>query len=473
MEEILGFVELVNNRVLWGLPMVALMLGTGLFLTWVTRGMIFRKFSLVMRYTVKSLFQKGDSPRKNGTITPFQAVCTALAATVGTGNIVGVALAIATGGPGAVFWLWISALAGMVVKFCEVTLSQAYRTADPTGRPVGGPMYYIENGMGKKWLAVLFAVFGSLAALGIGASVQANALSGGIQMALGLPGQVIGLTVAALGALIFLGGIRRIASVTEFLVPFMSALYILGALVALMLRWDQIPTAFGLIFKSIFTGTAARGGFVGATAMYACRVGMARGVFTHEAGMGSAPIAHGSAANDHPARQGLWGAFEVFFDSIVLCTVTALVILTSGVWSEARLLGDTRAMSALAFERAFPGGRYMVALGLCLFAFATIVAWYYYGERCVTYLCKGSHALRRCYQIAYTAMIYWGCVAGLDAVWTLADLFNGLMALPNLAALLGLWPVIRALSDDFFRDPHRIRPENADFSHLAPHREKR
>ena len=472
MEEILGLVELVNNRVLWGLPMVVLMLGTGLFLTWVTRGMIFRKFSVVMRYTVKSLFQKGDSPRENGTITPFQAVCTALAATVGTGNIVGVALAIATGGPGAVFWLWVSALVGMVVKFCEVTLSQAYRTADETGRVLGGPMYYISDGFGKPRLAALFALFGSVAALGIGASVQANALSGGIHMALGLPDRMIGVTVAALGALIFIGGIRRIASVTEFLVPFMSALYILGALVALLLRWDQIPAAFGLIFKSIFTGTAARGGLVGATAMYACRVGMARGVFTHEAGMGSAPIAHASAANDHPARQGLWGAFEVFFDSIVLCTVTALVILTSGLWSDPVLLGDTRAMSALAFEQAFPGGRYIVGLGLCLFAFATIVAWYYYGETCVAYLCKGSSALRRCYQIAYTAMIYWGCVASLDAVWAFADLFNGLMALPNLTALLGLWPVIRGLSDDFFRDPHRIRPENADFSHLAPRREK-
>lgn len=460
MAEILNLVELLNRHVLWGVPMVVLMLGTGLFLTWVTRGMIFRKFSLVMRYTVKSLFQKGDSPRKNGTITPFQAVCTALAATVGTGNIVGVALAIATGGPGAVFWLWISALVGMVVKFCEVTLSQAYRTADETGRILGGPMYYISAGLGKPRLAALFAVFGSVAALGIGASVQANALSGGIHMALGLPDQIVGVAVAALGAMVFIGGIRRIASVTEYLVPFMSALYILGALVALLLRWDRIPAAFGLIFKSIFSGTAARGGFVGATALYACRVGMARGVFTHEAGMGSAPIAHAAAASDHPARQGLWGAFEVFFDSIVLCTVTALVILTSGLWSDPILAGDGGLISAMAFEQAFPGGRCIVALGLCLFAFATIVAWYYYGETCVAYLCKGSNTLRRCYQLAYTAMIYWGCTASLDAVWALADLFNGLMALPNLAALLGLWPVIRALSDDFFRDPHRIRSES-------------
>ncbi len=472
MAEILNLVELLNRHVLWGVPMVALMLGTGLFLTWVTRGMLFRRFSVVMRYTVKSLFQKGDSPRKNGTITPFQAVCTALAATVGTGNIVGVALAIATGGPGAVFWLWISALAGMVVKFCEVTLSQAYRTANPPGRPVGGPMYYIENGMGKKWLAALFAVLGSLAALGIGASVQANALSGGIQMALGLPGRIIGLAVAALGGLIFLGGIRRIASVTELLVPFMSALYILGSLLVLVLHARRIPAAFGSIFRSIFTGTAAKGGFWGATAMQACRVGMARGVFTHEAGMGSAPIAHGAAGTDHPARQGLWGAFEVFFDSIVLCTVTALVILTSGLWSDQALAGDGGAISALAFERAFPGGGYIVTLGLTLFAFATIVAWYYYGAVCLDYLSGGCPWARRLYQLGYISMTYWGCITDLEAAWALADLCNALMAIPNLVALLALWPVIRGLSDDFFRDPHRIRPENADFSHLAPRRKK-
>lgn len=473
MEAMIRLIGLLNDHVLWGLPMVVLMIGTGLFLTWVTGAVIFRKFSVVIRYTLRTLFQKGNGRPEAGAITPFQAVCTALAATVGTGNIVGVALAIATGGPGAVFWLWISALVGMVIKYCEVTLSQAYRTTNETGQLVGGPMYYISAGLGMPRLAALFAVFGGFAALGIGASVQANALAGGIHTAFGLSDGIVGLVVAALGALIFLGGIRRIANVTEFLVPFMSALYILGALAVLFIHAHRIPAAFGMIFKSIFTGTAARGGFLGATAMYACRVGMARGVFTHEAGMGSAPIAHASAANDHPARQGLWGAFEVFFDSIVLCTVTALVILTSGVWYDPALLGDTRAMSALAFEQAFPGGRYIVTLGLCLFAFATIVAWYYYGETCVAYLAGGSRGVRRLYQVAYTAMTYWGCVAGLDAVWAFADLFNGLMAIPNLMALVALSPVIRRLSDDFFRDPHRLRPGNTDFRHLAPRRKEK
>ena len=473
MEVILNLIEKINDNVVWGLPMVILMIGTGIFLTFITKGVIFTKFRIVMRYTTKTLFRKVDkSQMEEGTITPFQAVCTALAATVGTGNIVGVALAIATGGPGAIFWLWVSALVGMVIKYCEVTLSQAYRTTNDKGETVGGPMYYISKGMGMKWLAVLFAVFGGFASLGIGASVQANALAGGVNATFGIPTWTIGIVAAGLGALIFIGGIKRIASVTEFLVPFMSILYIVGAFAVLVINLDQIPAAFMLIFRNTFTGTAAVGGFLGATVMYACRVGMARGVFTHEAGMGSAPIAHASADTDHPARQGLWGAFEVFFDSIVMCTITALVILTSGLWYDAALVDDTRAMSSLAFENAFTGGQYIVTVGLCLFAFATIVAWYYYGEKCIEYLSKESRIVKLCYQVVYTLMIYWGCVAGLDAVWEFADLFNGLMAVPNLIALIALSPVIKRLSDDFFRAPDLQRPKGTDYSHLIRRKEK-
>ena len=473
MEAILNVIGYLNDNIVWGLPMVILMLGTGIFLTVLTKGVIFTKFHIVMRYTTKTLFRKVDKSKlEEGAITPFQAVCTALAATVGTGNIVGVALAIATGGPGAVFWLWISALVGMVIKYCEVTVSMAYRTTNEKGELVGGPMYYITRGMGKKWLAILFALLGGLASLGIGASVQANALAGGVNATFGVPTWTVGIVVAALGALIFIGGIKRIANVTEFLVPFMSILYIVGALIVLIINIDQIPTAFGLIIKNTFTGTAAMGGFLGASVMYACRIGMARGVFTHEAGMGSAPIAHASADNDHPARQGLWGAFEVFFDSIVMCTVTALVILTSGLWFDPALVGDTRAMSATAFENAFTGGQYIVTVGICLFAFATIVAWYYYGEKCVEYLSKGSKLVKLGYQIIYTAMVYVGCVASLDAVWEFADLFNGLMAIPNLIALIVLAPAIKRLSDDFFHDPDAQRPKNTDFSHLTQEKEK-
>lgn len=467
MEVILSFIGKLNDNIIWGLPMVILMIGTGIFLTFITKGVIFTKFNVVMRYTTKTLFRKVDkSQLEEGAITPFQAVCTALAATVGTGNIVGVALAIATGGPGAIFWLWISALVGMVIKYCEVTLSQAYRTTNDKGEVVSGPMYYISKGMGKKWLAVLFAVFGGFASLGIGASVQSNALAGGVSATFGIPTWIIGVTAAVLGALIFIGGIKRIATVTEFLVPFMSILYIAGALIVLIINIEQIPAAFALIIKNTFTGTAAVGGFLGATVMYACRVGMARGVFTHEAGMGSAPIAHASASNDHPARQGLWGAFEVFFDSIVMCTITALVILTSGLWCDSALVGDTRAMSSMAFENAFTGGQYIVTFGLCLFAFATIIAWYYYGEKCIEYLSKGNKVVKFIYQIIYTLMIFWGCVASLDAVWEFADLFNGLMAVPNLIALIALSPVIKRMSDNFFKDPDSIRPKGTDYSDL-------
>lgn len=467
MDFIMDLIGKLNDNVIWGIPMVVLMIGTGIFLTILTKGVVFTKFNVVMRYTTKTLFQKRNKDQiEAGAISPFQAVCTALAATVGTGNIVGVALAIATGGPGAIFWLWISALVGMVIKYCEVTLSQAYRTVNQKGEIVGGPMYYITKGMGKKWLAILFAIFGSLASLGIGASVQANALSGGVTATFGVKPWIIGIVVAMLGALIFIGGIKRIASVTELLVPFMSILYIVGAIVVLVVNVKEIPAAFGMIFKNTFTGTAAFGGFLGASVMYACRIGMARGVFTHEAGMGSAPIAHAAASSDHPARQGLWGAFEVFFDSVVMCTVTALVILTSGLWSDANYVGDTRAMSSTAFENAFTGGQYIVTIGLCLFAFATIIAWYYYGEKCIEFLFKGNRIVKLIYQIIYTLMIFWGCVASLDAVWEFADLFNGLMAIPNLIALIVLAPVIKKLSDNFFKNPDQKRPKDTDYSDL-------
>lgn len=466
MKKIMDIIIALNDNIIWGLPMVILMIGTGLFLTIITKGVIFRHFGIVMRYTTKTLFQKKDkTQRKEGSITPFQAVCTALAATVGTGNIVGVALAIATGGPGAVFWLWISALVGMVIKYCEVTLSVAYRTTNESGEIVGGPMYYITRGLGMKWLAILFAFFGFMASFGIGASVQANSLATGIHTSFDLPLWGIGFVVAILAGLVFIGGIKRIASVTEILVPFMAIFYIVGAIVVLIINAKGIPTAFGSIFKSAFSGSAATGGFLGATVMYACRIGMARGVFTHEAGMGSAPIAHASADNDHPARQGLWGAFEVFFDSIVMCTITALVILTSKLWCADPVMNEG-AMSSAAFQQAFRGGQYIVTIGLVLFAFATIIAWYYYGEKCVEYLFKGKRIAIRLYQVVYVIFVYVGCVANLDTVWEFADLFNGLMAFPNLIALVALSPTIRCLSADFFRNPHQIRPKGTDFGHM-------
>lgn len=387
----------------------------------------------------------------------------------------GVALAVATGGPGAIFWLWLSALAGMVIKYCEVTLSVAYRTRNERGEIVGGPMYYISRGLGVSWLAVLFAIFGFLASFGIGASVQANSLATSVNATFGIPLPAIGAVVAALAGLVLIGGIKRISQITEVLVPFAAVFYLIAAFVVLVFNAAEIPAAIGMIFRDAFTGTAATGGFLGATVMYACRVGMSRGVFTHEAGMGSAPIAHASADTDHPARQGLWGTFEVFFDTIVMCTITGLVIITSGLWHADPMMSEG-AMSSAAFGQSIPGGQYIVTVGLMLFAFATLIAWYYYGEKCVEYLFRRAPAAARVavrvYQVAYVAMVFAGCVTNLDVVWEFADCFNGLMAIPNLIALIALSPVIRRLAADFFRDPDRRRPRDTDYSGLLVFRDK-
>ncbi len=456
----------LNTHVLWGPPMVVALLTVGVFLTAVTKGMLFRRFGVLVRYTVGSLFRrKGRNPAARGAISPFQAVCTALAATVGTGNIVGVGLAIAVGGPGALFWLWVSALVGMVLKYAEVTLAVAYRTVGDDGQVVGGPMYYIEKGLGRKGMARLFAFFGWLASFGIGAGVQANALAGSLRDGFGLRADAVGVVTALLAGLVIIGGIRRIAAATRVLVPFMSLFYMVGAAVVLVRHGAAISSAFAQVFEGAFHGTAAVGGFAGASVGYACRIGMARGVFTHEGGMGSAPIAHASAATDHPARQGLWGAFEVFFDSVIMCTVTGLVILTTDSW-QAFPMPQGAALCAAAFSKGFFGGGYVVYVGMVLFAFATIIAWFYYGERCAEYLSSRRQWLKTLYPFVYVLVVFGGCVAQLDAVWAAADLFNGLMALPNLAALVALSSVVGRLSKDFFRHPHHLRKDGEDFTPL-------
>ncbi len=448
-------IEKFNGSILWGIPMVILMLGTGLYLIIVTKGILFRRFNTVLRHTVKTLFLKpSDTISKNGTISPFQAVCTALAGTVGTGNIIGVALAIAAGGPGSVFWLWISALIGMTVKYSEVTLAVAYRQKDPNGHFCGGPMYYMTHGLQQKWLAVLFSVCGAVAAFGIGAAVQSNSIATGLQDTFQLPPQATAIVISVLAGLVVIGGIRRIAGVAEWLVPFMALFYMVGSIAVLIVNSEALPGAVASIFRDAFTGTAATGGFLGASVRYACRIGFARGVFTHEAGMGSAPIAHAEADTDHPARQGLWGAFEVFFDSIVMCTVTALVILTSGLWKNSSGFSGGN-MCAAAFAQAIPYGQYIVSIGLVLFAFATVIAWYHYGEKCLGYLFPRSQLAVIIYKTLYIGMVYAGCVTGLEAVWELADLFNGLMAIPNLTALILLAPRIRDLTKDFFDAPDK------------------
>ncbi len=431
------------NGFVWGPPMLVLLVGTGVYLTFRTNFFSILKLGYVLKNTLFKIFAKGQAGE--GEITPFQAVATALAATVGTGNIAGVATAIALGGPGAVFWMWLSAIFGMTTKFGEVVLSIKYREKTPDGRFVGGPMYYIQNGTGQKWLAKIFAVFGALAAFGIGNMVQSNSVAASLQESFSVPPLVTGLVLAALTALVILGGIKRIGAVTEKLVPFMASIYILGALFIIIMNASHIPEAFGLIFSNAFTPTAATGGFAGATLAMGIRFGIARGVFSNEAGLGSAPIAHAAATTDHPVRQGLWGVFEVFMDTIVICSLTALAILVSGLWDS----GVTgAALTTQAFDEAIIGGGYIVSVGIMLFAFSTILGWSYYGERCAEYL-FGPKAIVP-YRVVWIPFVIIGSIGGLTFIWDLADTLNGLMAIPNLIGVVLLSGTVISLTKEFF-----------------------
>jgi len=442
MDFIMDFNSAVNSFV-WGPPMLFLLVGTGVYLTIGTKFFSILKLGYVLRNTLLKIFSKDQAGE--GEITPFQAVATALAATVGTGNIAGVATAIALGGPGAVFWMWVSAVFGMTTKFGEVVLSINYREKTQDGRFVGGPMYYIANGLNMKWLATVFAVFGALAAFGIGNMVQSNSVAASLQESFNISPLVTGLVLAVLTALVILGGIKRIGSVTEKLVPGMAAIYILGAVFIIFMNGSHIPEAFGLIFGNAFTGTAAVGGFAGSTLAMAVRFGVARGVFSNEAGLGSAPIAHAASTTDHPVRQGLWGVFEVFMDTIVICTLTALAILVSGLWNT----GVTgAALTTQAFDEAILGGGYIVSIGIMLFAFSTILGWSYYGERCAEYL-FGVKAIVP-YRIIWIPFVVIGAIGGLEFIWDLADTMNGLMAIPNLVGILLLSGTVIRLTKEFF-----------------------
>jgi AGCS family alanine or glycine:cation symporter len=440
------FMELNSklNSLVWGPPMLVLIVGTGVYLTTRINFMSITKIGYVLKNTLLKMFDK--STVGEGEITPFQAVATALAATIGTGNIAGVATAIALGGPGAVFWMWLSAIFGMATKYGEVVLAIKYREKTPDGRFVGGPMYYIRNGLNLKWLAAIFALFGALAAFGIGNMTQANSVAAVLESNFGVNKWISGIIVAAATAAVVLGGLKRIVQVTEKLVPFMAAFYVLGGIIILVTNAARIPAAFGLIFSQAFTGTAAVGGFAGSTIMMAARYGVARGVFSNEAGLGSAPIAHAAATTDNPVRQGLWGIFEVFMDTIVVCSITALSIMVTGVWQT----GETgAALSALAFDTAIPGiGGSIVAVGVLLFAYSTIISWEYYGERCAEYL-LGSKVILP-YRILFIPFIVIGAIGGLVTIWDIADTLNGLMAIPNLIGVLGLSGVIIKLTKEYF-----------------------
>jgi len=450
------------NGIVWGIPMMILILGAGVYLSVRCGFPQFTHFIHIMKNTLGKAFEKTE--QKEGAVSPFKAMCTALAASIGTGNIAGVSGAIAIGGPGAVFWMWISALLGMCTKYAEVTLSIKYRQRNEAGDWVGGPMYYITNGLGKnwKWLGVIFAVFGALAAFGIGNMTQINTIAGTINTAISqfvttTPSQqtiiawVISIICAVVVAVVLLGGIQRLADVTALLVPVMAIIYIVAALIVIIVNIGAVPAAFAAIFKGAFNPAAVSGGLVGVTLKTVITKGVGRGIFSNEAGLGSAPIAHAAADVEHPVQQGIFGVFEVFMDTIVVCTMTALVALLGNgldgiVWGE-----DIGAnLTINGFMSVFPGkiSATCVAICLSLFAISTVLTWALYGTRCVEFLF--GYKASKIYQIIFCG---FACIAGgvsLKLAWDIADTLNGLMAIPNLIALLLLSPMVIKLTKEYF-----------------------
>ena len=437
--------DLLNtiSGVIWGPIMLVLLLGTGIFLTIGLKAMPWRQ--LIAGF---QLLWRGRHSEGKGDITPFQALMTALAATIGTGNIAGVATAIFLGGPGAVFWMWITALVGMATKYSEAVLAVKFREVDERGRFVGGPMYYIKNGLGHswKWLGIAFALFGMIAAFGIGNMVQANSVADAMSSAFDIPDWITGGVMVVLTASVILGGIHRIGVVAAKLVPFMALAYIAGALWIILAHIADIPAALMSIVNDAFTGTAATGGFAGAAVWAAIRFGVARGIFSNEAGLGSAPIAHAAAQTNDPVQQGMIGMLGTSIDTIIVCTMTALVIILTGTWSS----GETGpSLSMLAFSTGLPGiGGTIVSLGLAIFAFTTVLGWSYYGERCAEFL-FGIRVILP-YRLLWLVAIMVGALGKLEIIWLLADVLNGLMAIPNLIALVALSPLVFQLTRTHF-----------------------
>lgn len=443
METIQNFVTWLNG-IVWGVPMIVLILGTGLYLQIRLRWLPLRKIGYGFRMIAKS--RKADDMAE-GEITPFAALMTALSATIGTGNIAGVATAIALGGPGAVFWMWMTAFVGMATKYAEVVVAVHYRQKDDQGDHVGGPMYAIKNGLGPRWgwLAAAFALFGGLAGFGIGNMVQANSIAEAMENAFGIPRWSIGLILTVLTGAVVLGGIRRIGAVAEKLVPAMAICYIIAVLFVLAVNFSALPGALMMIITSAFTPTAATGGFIGATVMMGIQRGVARGIFSNEAGLGTAGIAQAAGATRDPVFSGMIGMMGTFIDTIVICTMTALAIMVTGVWTSGE---SGAALSAAAFETAMPGvGEEILALLLAVFAFTTILGWAFYGEKCWEYL-FGSK-VEKPFRILWTISVFVGTVVSLDFAWLVADTLNALMAIPNLISLLVLTPVVLMLTREY------------------------
>lgn len=433
------------NAIVWGPVTLCLLVGTGLYLTIRLKLIQVFKLPLALSLLFKPASGKGD-------LSSFAALCTALSATIGTGNIVGVATAIKIGGPGALFWMWLAAFFGMATKYAECMLAVKYRTTDARGNIAGGPMYYIERGLGLKWLAKIFAVFGvGVAFFGIGTFAQVNAISDAMTIAFDVPAWTTAIVLTLMVAAVTLGGVKRIANVAQKLVPTMALGYVLACIWILLMFADQIMPALQLVLHSAFTPISAAGGFLGATVAQALQIGIARGVFSNESGLGSAPIAAAAAKTNEPVEQGMVSMTGTFFDTILICTMTGLVLIITGVWS-----GDTAgaAMTSAAFAAGGSAiiGQYVVTIALVCFAFTTILGWHYYGERCWYYLTGqrlGEKGIKL-YQLTFLSLIAGGAFIKLDLIWMLADTVNGLMAIPNLIALIGLRHVIMAETNKYF-----------------------
>ena len=461
MLEKIGQINSVVNAFVWGRGMLVIFLGVGMLFTLQTGFFQFKGWKVWMGDTLGALFRdrRVRKAQDRQSISQFQSFCTALAATLGTGNITGVATAIVTGGPGAVFWMWVSAFLGMMTIYAENVLGIKYRYKNSEGAWVGGAMVYMERGLGAKWLAVFFSIFCLCASFGMGNMTQANAIAKGLKTTLKIPEQFTGMALMVLVAVVILGGVQRVAMVAEKIVPFMAAFYILGGLLVIVIHYERIPETFLWIFGEAFGLRAVGGGVAGYGVKMAMKMGISRGVFSNEAGLGSSVMAHAASDVSCPQIQGMWGMAEVFIDTIVVCTITALVILTSGVYDPQRCISniadgveniDGTTLTGNAFATVFPNGDKFLAISIALFAFATIIGWAYFGERTAAYL-FGEHAVFP-YKLIYILLLLPGSVLAPKLVWELSDTFNGLMAIPNLTALILLHGEVIRMAKEYKRN---------------------
>ncbi|MCK4240714.1 MAG: sodium:alanine symporter family protein [Candidatus Atribacteria bacterium] len=451
MTAIMELMDVINAFV-WGPPMMIILVGTGIFLTIRLGGIQFKKSGYAWKLIFKGAFKKDVAERGEGEITPFQALTSTLAATVGNGNIAGVATAVAAGGPGALVWMWLTALVGMCTKMCEATLGVKYRIKDKDGVYAGGSMYFIEKGLGQKWLGWLFAFFGAICAFGIGDMVQTNSMALVGNSVFKIPFVVTGLVLTFLVWIVVVGGIKRIGEVTEKLVPFMAVFYIVGALIIIISKINLLPWAVGEIFKSAFTGRAAFGGFAGATVAQAMRFGVARGIFSNEAGLGSASIAHAVAQTKHPVRQGSIAMIGVMIDTLIICSMTGIVIVMTGALGTGL---TSTALTAHAFSSVLKGvGGPIVALGSLLFGYSTIITWCYYGQQCARYI-FGPVVIKP-YAWLFCVVAFLGAIVKVPFVWLLTDTLNGAMAIPNLIGLVFLSGVMAKEIKEYFSNPELL-----------------